>query len=171
MIEKAGNAEEELPSLTLMTMPVLVVAVDGAVPESWPVAMLKLAHEGFPWMLNESASPLASAAVGVKLYAAEAITDVAGLPEMVGAVFVGAGLGGVVDVVAVVTRMEKGGSDDESVPSLALTTIFWNVASMPSGGTPVNSPERLLKLPQEGLLRMLKRIRSPFASVATARNV
>jgi hypothetical protein len=144
-----------------MTTPALVVAVNGAVPESWPVAILKFAQEGLFWILNESASPLASAAVGLKLYAAEAGTDVAGLPEMVGAAL----------VTPLVTRIENGGRDDDSLPSLAVTTIFGNVAFMPAGAVPVNTPVYRLKLPHEGLPDMLNRIRSPFASVAFASNV
>jgi len=44
--------------------------------------------------LKVSASPSASLALGVKLYACPSLTLVAGVPEIAGAVFPGAGGGG-----------------------------------------------------------------------------
>ncbi len=67
LIANAGNATDSLPSVTLMTIPALVPATVGAVPESWPVAALNTAQAGLFWMLKVSGSPLASAAVGLKL--------------------------------------------------------------------------------------------------------
>ena len=76
---KAVSGVLTLPSLTLMTMfeyvPASVVA---GVPDSRPVDVLKAAHAGFAEMANVSASPFASAAVGLKEYAAPAVTDVLG---------------------------------------------------------------------------------------------
>jgi len=57
-----------LPSLTEIVMPLLVPAAVG-VPASLPVDVLKVAHEGLLAILNVSASPFGSFAVGVNAYA------------------------------------------------------------------------------------------------------
>src|SRR5262245_25862253 len=86
----AGSDAVAVPSLTLMTMLLYVPAVVG-VPDSLPVVVLNVAHVGLFVMANVSVSPLASDAVGWKLYAVPATRLVDGVPEIVGAVFVGAG--------------------------------------------------------------------------------
>jgi hypothetical protein len=53
MILKAGRAADAVPSLAEITIPLLVPAVAG-VPDSCPVLMLKLAHEGLFCTLNDS---------------------------------------------------------------------------------------------------------------------
>jgi len=65
------------------------VPTDAGVPESLPVEVLKLAQDGLFWMLKVSVLPSASLAVGWKLYACPAVTEVAGDPVIVGARFVG----------------------------------------------------------------------------------
>lgn len=67
-MENPGNAAEVIPSLTLITMfeymPTLAAA---GVPESIPVLLLKVSHDGRLEMLNVSLSPSGSEAAGVKL--------------------------------------------------------------------------------------------------------
>src|SRR5687768_1496194 len=81
VIANAGSVAPALPSLTLMTMLEYVPTLAAAgVPESWPVAVLKLAHAGRFAIENVNASPFASDALGRKLYALPAFTEVAGEP-------------------------------------------------------------------------------------------
>ena len=81
------------PSLALMTMfeYVATFAVEG-VPDSRPVDVLNVAQEGRFAIENVSVSPSGSVAVGWKLYAAPAITEGAGVPEIVGAPFAPGGV-------------------------------------------------------------------------------
>jgi hypothetical protein len=60
----AAIEAEEVPSLALMTILELVCALVG-VPESCPLEMLKLAHEGLFATENDSALPAESVAVGL----------------------------------------------------------------------------------------------------------
>jgi hypothetical protein len=67
VIVKAGSAALVLPSLTEMTMPSYFPACDDVgVPESLPVAMLNVAHDGLLDTLNVSVSRSRSDALGVK---------------------------------------------------------------------------------------------------------
>ena len=89
VIAKPGNmAEPPLPSVTLITM-LLVVPAEAAVgaPDSAPVLVLNVAHDGLPVWLNVNVSPSGSLAAGVNEYAAPAVTCVAAVPEIVGALF------------------------------------------------------------------------------------
>ena len=66
VIVNAGSAVLKVPSLTLMTMfAKLPTFVPAGVPESSPVALLKLAQEGRCATAKLSALPLGSLAVGV----------------------------------------------------------------------------------------------------------
>lgn len=65
------------------------------VPVRRPVAELNVAQAGRFWMLNVKASPSGSEALGWKLYASPARSDVWGVPVIVGARFVDPGGGGV----------------------------------------------------------------------------
>ena len=66
VIEKAGRLADSEPSEAVMTMAANVPALAAAgVPESRPVDVLKLAHDGLFEMLNVSAWPSGSDAVGV----------------------------------------------------------------------------------------------------------
>jgi hypothetical protein len=87
--EKAGSDFLLTPSLTLMAIPFHKPTVLG-VPESMPVAVLKLAHEGLLAMVKVSVVRSGSAAVGRKLYCEPTNTQVPGVPEIVGARFVAA---------------------------------------------------------------------------------
>jgi hypothetical protein len=66
-------------------LPVVPTEPLGGVPVIAPVCWFKAAQDGRFVALNCSASPLASLAVGVKLYEDPAVTEVVGWPEMVGA--------------------------------------------------------------------------------------
>lgn len=57
------------------------------VPERRPVEVLNVAQVGLLEMLNVSLSPFASLAVGVNEYAVPTRAEVAGVPEIVGALF------------------------------------------------------------------------------------
>ena len=83
------------------------------VPESRPLVESKLAHEGRFWMEKTSALPSGSLALGVKLYAAPAFTDVAGLPPIVGGP----------PTEGCETVMVKAGSEAVCVPSLTLIRL------------------------------------------------
>src|SRR5690242_20450561 len=83
VIEKAGNEAEALPSLTVITMFANVACAFG-VPVSAPVAVLNCAQAGLFWIVNASVSPSASAALGVREYAAPRLASLAALPEIVG---------------------------------------------------------------------------------------
>ena len=54
------------------------------IPDSAPVAALKIAHDGLPEIANVSLYPLGPLALGVKLYGCQERTVVLGVPEMVG---------------------------------------------------------------------------------------
>ena len=98
------------------------------VPETVPVAMLKVAQEGRFCTLKESASPSVSLAVGVKLYAFPATSAVEGVPEMVG--------GGLAGAAGAETAMEKGESEVRARPSLTLMTMFENLPTFELVGVP-----------------------------------
>ena len=85
----AASEALEVPSLTDITMPEVVpTAVVAGVPDSWPEAMLNVAQLGLFCTLKLRVLPLGSVVVGVKLYAVPAVTEVAGVPEIVGAAVV-----------------------------------------------------------------------------------
>src|SRR5215218_3143661 len=73
-IANALSAVAAVPSLTEIAMfeyvPTLLAP---GVPDNRPVLVLNVAHAGLFWMLNASVSPSASAAVGMKLYALDAL--------------------------------------------------------------------------------------------------
>ena len=63
-----GNEAVLVPSLTLITMPETVpTELEVGVPDSCPVAMLKVAQLGLFCTLKPSVEPLPPVAVGVKL--------------------------------------------------------------------------------------------------------
>src|SRR5262245_16167612 len=81
---KAGSEALMLPSLTLIVMPEVVLTVDG-VPQSRPVVASKLAQVGLLAIENVSGLLSGSLAVGRKEYAVPTVTEVLGVPEIVGA--------------------------------------------------------------------------------------
>jgi len=144
VIVNALSAVDVLPSLTLIWM-LLNVPVEDGVPESLPVDVLKLAHDGLFVMLKVSASPFASLAVGVKLYATPTLPVVDGEPLIFGAVFVPP------DDVPV-TVMLNVGSDAIVTPSDAVMMMLENTPE--AVGVPESLPVDVLKLAHEGLFRM-----------------
>ena len=81
------------PSLTLMTMSMYSPAeVEVGVPDRRPVDELNDAQVGRLTMLKLRASPSASNAAGVSVYVCPVVTDVGGVPEIVGALFDGGGV-------------------------------------------------------------------------------
>ena len=89
---------------------------------------------------NVSVSPLASDAVGRKLYVEPAVTERAGEPLMTGALF---------DDVAADTVIANAANDFESLPSLTLMTMLLCVPV--AVGVPDNVPFEVEKLAQLGL--------------------
>lgn len=156
-MENAGSETLVLPSLTLITMFEWVYAAVG-VPFRLPFAVLKVAQDGLFEILKPSVSPSASVAVGVKLYALPACTEVAGVPLMVGARFVT--VVAFVAFVAFATVMVNAAREDFFLPSLALMTMSecWPAVV----GVPLSNPVELEKVAHVGLLRMENHIRSPF---------
>jgi hypothetical protein len=85
VIANADNEADVLPSLTLIRMPEVVPASAAVgVPLNCPVAVLKLAQEG--WLVTEKVRglPDGSVVVGVNEYAVPTVTLVFGEPEIVG---------------------------------------------------------------------------------------
>lgn len=145
MIANGASAALADPLLTEITIFEYVPAAVG-VPDSVPVAMLKVAQAGMFWTLKESAAP-ASLACGVKAYAVPTVSVVAGVPVMLG----GALTGGGAAAVAADTLMVKGASDAAAKPSLTLITMLREVPALALVGVPESCPVVLLKLAQEGL--------------------
>jgi hypothetical protein len=85
-IEKAGNDRVLTPSLTRIWMLPQSPTAEG-VPESRPLDVLKVAHQGLFVMLKVSLARSGSEAVGVNEYCEPTYTDAAGVPEMLGARF------------------------------------------------------------------------------------
>ena len=84
-IANGVNDADVLPSLTLITIPEVVpTSAAVGVPLSCPVAVLKLAQDGWLVIENVRAPPNGSVVVGVKEYAAPTVTLVFGEPEIVG---------------------------------------------------------------------------------------
>jgi hypothetical protein len=123
------------------------------VPESCPVAELNEAHVGRFAIENVNASPFASEALGLKLYALPLAIDLSGVPEMTGAAF-----------AADFTVRVKAGSEDVSLPSLALMMMLLYVAALV--GVPDSLPVVVLNVAQLGLFCTLNPSVSPLASVA-----
>ena len=81
------------------------------------------------------------------------------MPEIVGAVFVGA-------TATARTSMLKAGSEADRPPSLTLMTMFDVVPTSPEPGVPLSWPVEALKLAQEGVPVIENVSESPFASDA-----
>ena len=85
------------------------------------------------------------------------MTEVAGVPLMVGGVLVGATL---------VTVIEKAGKDTLSIPSLTVIVMPLVVPTSVLPGVPLMAPFALSKLAHEGRLVAVKLRVSPSASLA-----
>ena len=129
VIEKGGSEALEGPSATLITMPAYVPAFAAVgLPESRPVLVSNVAHEGLPAMENVRVPPAASEALGWNEYACPTSTEVSGVPEMTGG-----GGGGVFATV-----IENAGSEALPDPSLTLMTIPGSVPTFAAAGVPAN---------------------------------
>src|SRR5918994_2117829 len=106
-------------------------------------------------MLKPSVLLSASAAVGRKLYAWPAVTEIDGVPLIVGARF-----------AEPVTVIVKGASPALSLPSLTRIWIFEYVPTLAAVGVPDNTPVALLKVSHAGRLLMLKLSVPRFSSLA-----
>jgi hypothetical protein len=80
----ASEAAAPVESRALMTIfwNVPTLEVEGE-PLNFPVALLNAAQDGLLEMENVRVRPLESVAEGVKLYSVPAVSDVAGVPEIV----------------------------------------------------------------------------------------
>src|SRR5688572_26604409 len=112
-IVNAGSGTATWPSLTEIVTFENVPVLAG-VPCNRPVAASNAAQLGRLRIENVSGWPSASLAVGVNVYASLTTIDVAGVPEIVGARFVG--LGGAMTVTS------NAGSVDCALPSDTQTT-------------------------------------------------
>jgi hypothetical protein len=148
-----------LPSLTRITMLLNVLAAVG-VPESWPVAVLNVAHVGLLSMLNASASLFASLAAGVKVYAVPTFAVVAGVPEIVGAAFTVA--------VPLAAMLKAGCKDAEVTPSVTMIMMLDVVPA--AVGVPLRRPVVVLNVAQVGLLRIENVSALPSGSLAAGWN-
>src|SRR5262249_32177900 len=127
---KAGSDAEPYPSLVLITIPEYVPTfVAAGFPLSCPVALLKLAHEGWFAMEKVRVLPEGSFAVGVNEYAAPTVTLVPGVPEMVGGEDDGTPL-------PVRTCTENAGKVAVFRPSLTAITMFEYVPTLLAEGVP-----------------------------------
>ncbi len=88
-------------------------------PVSAPVVVLKLAQLGLLVLEKVSVLPLGSVVLGVKLYAVPAVTDVVGVPLIVG----GDGGGGGGGDVEADTAIENVASDALDIPSVTEITM------------------------------------------------
>jgi hypothetical protein len=130
------------------------------VPVNAPVVVEKAAHAGLFAMLNVSGSLSASLAVGVNAYALPCSTEVAGVPEIVGARF------------ACDTTIENAASDALALPSLTLIVMFAAVPTFAEAGVPVNCPVVVLNVSHDGLFVMLNvKVVPASASLAVGVNV
>jgi hypothetical protein len=120
VIENAASEADEVPSDTEIAIPEVDPTLAAAgVPVSAPVVLLKVAQLGLFWIEKVSVPPLGSVVLGVKLYAEPAVTDVPGVPAIVG----GAGGGGGVFVVPAVTAIAKEDSEALLVPFDTVMTM------------------------------------------------
>jgi hypothetical protein len=116
VIANGANDALACPSDTLMTIfeywPTCELV---GVPDSRPVEVLNVAQDGRFWMLNVSAFPFGSLAVGVKLYAVPVRAVAGGVPLMTG---------GELPELDDLTVMVTAGSEALVVPSLTRITMF-----------------------------------------------
>ena len=158
VMANVGRVAIAVPSLTLMEMFVKVPAAVG-VPCRRPVLVVNVAHAGRFAIANVNVLPSASLAVGVNEYIVPACTDVAGLPEIVGALFVGG---------AAVTVIVNAGNKVVASPSVTPILMFANVPAV--GGTPCIRPVLDENVAQLGRPAIANDSASPSASLAVGVN-
>jgi hypothetical protein len=125
-MEKVARETFAVPSDTAIVMAEKVPA-DVGMPLSRPLVVLKVAQAGLLVMLNVSACPSGSDAVGVKLYVWPTLAVAGGVPLMTGARF-----------TAGTTAMVKAASDVIATPSNAEIVIAgWVPVDV---GVPLNLP-------------------------------
>ena len=135
VIEKAGKLALAAPSDT-----VIVIFEWGprfaavGVPLSWPVEASKVTHEGLLPIENVSACPSGSEAAGRNEYAWPAATELAGVPEIVGARLDGPG------ALPLVTAIAKTGKAVRATPSDTETSMPPCVPMSAAVGVPHNLP-------------------------------
>ena len=148
-----------LPSVTLIvTVDEVLASATVGVPLNRPVDVLNVAQVGFPVTLNVRVSPLTSLAVGWNAYGWFTGAEVAGVPEIVGAVLAG------------VTLMVKAASELDARPSETLITMLADVPTFAAPGVPLRRPFEVLNVAQAGLPVMLNVRGSPLASLAVGWN-
>ena len=125
-----------------------------------PVEALNDNQAGLPEILNDNASPSASAALGVNEYVCPSVTDAAGDPEIVGGELTGTAL----------TVIENGPRLAEASPSETLMTIFWCVPTSDGPATPLMLPVDALNDNHAGFPVMLNDRASPSGSEALGVN-
>jgi hypothetical protein len=149
-----------VPSETVMTMPEYVptFALVG-VPVKAPLAVLKLAHDGLPAMLNVSELPSGSDAVGWKEYDDPTVTLVAGVPEITGGRLAGG-----------LTVIANAASETDVEPSDTEMTMPEYVPAFVVVGVPVSAPVAVLKFAHDGFPVMLNVSGLPSGSEAAGWN-
>jgi hypothetical protein len=156
----AGKAAVAVPSLTEIEMFANVPVAVG-VPDSLPVCASKAAHAGRFVTLNVNGLPSGSLAVGVKVYALPTITDVGGVPVIVGGRFVG---------VVSVTVTSNGGSSVCVAPSdTHTTTPRWRPMFVRLG-EPESCPVFESNVAHDGFASMPNTSASPSGSDAVGVN-
>ena len=149
-----------LPSVTLIvTVDEVFASATSRCAAEPAVAVSNTAQLGGPWMLNVSASPSTSFAVGWNEYGALTEADVAGVPEIVGGVF---GAGPTVSV--------NGASEVVALPSVTLIVTVDEVLASATSGVPLSKPVNVLNDAQLGCPEMLNVSASPSTSLAVGWN-
>jgi hypothetical protein len=159
-IENAGSCALVCPSLTAITMlPYVPTWLVEGVPCSRPVDALNVAHDGRFVIENVSVLPSGSLADGWNEYAVPAVTEVGGVPEIVGGRF-----------ATFVTAIENAGSCAVACPSLTPMTMLLNVPMLALVGVPARRPVLALNVAQLGRFVMLYVNALPSTSVAVGVN-
>src|SRR5882672_2054733 len=130
VIVNAASDALSRPSLTLIVMLVNVLPASAAagVPCRRPLLAVNVAQAGLFKMLNVSVGlGSGSLAVGVNVYCVPALPDVAGAPEIVGALFVA-------------VTANAGSVAEPPLPSLTLITMLLVVPASAAVGVPDSLP-------------------------------
>src|SRR5687768_6955855 len=129
------------------------------VPDRRPVHASNVAQDGRFAMVNESVSPSASVATGLKSYACPSRAAVGGAPAIVGA-----------ELPAGTTSMANGASSAVELPSVTRMTMSTCTPSAAAVGVPPRRPDDDWNDAHGGSLTMLKTSGAPSGSDATGTN-